>query len=90
MFGPAGTFQSPKAKVQASNEILMVELIAKSGGEWYARCPHCRRIVGLGDESVRGEQFTDRDCGGMLEVSSMARSISAAVFFNENQEEIAS
>lgn len=57
----------------ATDEILIVQHFAREDGDWVARCPHCLRIVGMdGEETIRGEQFQDRLCGGWFEVSSDA------------------
>lgn len=56
----------------ATDEILIVEGYAVDGGEALARCPHCKRVIGL-ELPVLGEQFQDKVCGGWLEVSHAAK-----------------
>lgn len=66
--------------MKATDEILTVTRIIKDGGDWCAKCPHCKQIVGLPDGPVRGEQFQHRThsghgCGGWFDVSHDARAV---------------
>lgn len=57
------------------NDILSVGLVSKDGGDYVARCPHCKRVIGIeGDDisEVRGEQYRC-SCAGWFEVSQTAR-----------------
>ncbi|MDO8415263.1 MAG: hypothetical protein Q7S87_03510 [Agitococcus sp.] len=61
-----------RKQVLATDEILIVNEYAMDGGEALARCPHCKRVLGM-ELPVLGEQFQDKVCGGWLEVSHNAR-----------------
>ena len=68
----------------AGDLILDVTRMAKDGGEWHVRCPHCNRMLGLAEGPVRGEQFFDKVCGGWLQVTFDAKAIKPEVFFADN------
>jgi hypothetical protein len=66
--------EATMADQQATDEILTVSRVAKdSDGSWIVKCPHCKRVIGLEDGPIRGEQFQHRACGGWLEVSHDAK-----------------
>lgn len=56
----------------ATDEILSVNEYAIDSGEALAKCPHCKRVIGL-ELPVLGEQYQDKVCGGWLEVSHEAK-----------------
>lgn len=61
---------------EADDTIKPVARVSKDGGDYVAKCPHCRKVIGLeGDDlsQLRGEQFQHKACGGWLEVVHSAR-----------------
>lgn len=61
--------------MKATNEILDVKEYALDGDEFIVICPHCGRPLGLERGPIKGEQFTDKVCGGAFDVTYDARRV---------------
>lgn len=59
----------------ATDEILVVKEYHResNSNDIYVKCPHCNRLLELEAGDFKGEMFTDKLCGGQLEVSHHAR-----------------
>ncbi|KWE37432.1 hypothetical protein [Burkholderia territorii] len=55
----------------ATDEILVVKTYHResNSNDIYVKCPHCDRLLELEAGDFKGEMFTDKVCGGTLEVS---------------------
>ncbi|NYH12887.1 hypothetical protein [Paraburkholderia bryophila] len=60
---------------QGADEILAVKEYdrERDRSDIYVKCPHCHRLLELQGGDLKGEMFTDKICGGRLEVSHRAR-----------------
>lgn len=67
----------------ATDEILEVSRMAKIDGEWHVHCPHCKSEVVLELGTIRGEQVSDKACGGSMWISHRPVAIEPEVFLAE-------